>query len=909
MQSTAKSTEDVLDAWSSPATQTHMISSHIQVLPRPVYGAETATSFTSMEAFIPRPQAKTKVRRAQDAKPMSYSSAVSGTQQRPTSITPSVSAPMPSTSTTRTLQWFEQHYAGIPIVDSISPDAWSLLPDEWVTAAASATPSYVHRTALATLTPSASSASSSSSPTNTIDTLPRSPSLSPYHALPFNPAMILPHHAHDSVYAPRALRARSASTASTSTLPEITSDGSPRLSLVGKPPPELTQAYQFNFSFNPGAKAFIPAFPPLVSTSTSASSSTPTTRPAVLNSSSTTTLSSTASAAGSSTATHSACTSTTSLSGGSAPTSPSLPHKLSTTTRTAPINCPYPTAAAITAARDEGGVAPNIEIIPDQKIVPPPPPPTPPLDILHYDPLSRACPVAQYPPSTPYFRPWAPAFERAIEYCYGRGYPSASASGKGKGRAFFSSSYFSDDDDDDVYVAEDVGEGRGKERWVEREMEMERCAEAVVCMRDWDGRRMKDLAWCVVYAASDASLRPAHSSGREGSILSSPKLSARSAPSDDNGEVDVDGGEGGGGTREAGGHTHPDVALFTTQLVDAFGRFYGTEMRSEFVGYLREYGRETFVGWWEVDSTNSIFRPLLTAPPLLPMPTLALGEAHQKQPRSEAYETRLRDVYEKQQRSEYNKQQRSEYEKQQRSEYEKQRRRRERRELETQANLQAALALTRWLARLFMLSSGPSTPSAESPAPAPHSSTEEEDLELDGAGFNSAEDGPHDGVGSSGSAGPGLSVSTSPIIDAAQMLECIDVLCAPPPHSRFGAHDLDLDDDVQIQMAMARAAGLFELVGNTEESVLWSGIAEVLDDLHQSHIEDTEGDWLTEEDERYAMERYPLGGGRRRERGEERELGDVMDKVLGALGCGGMSFPMPVPVSMPMPGLELESAW
>lgn len=135
-----------------------------------------------------------------------------------------------------------------------------------------------------------------------------------------------------------------------------------------------------------------------------------------------------------------------------------------------------------------------------------------------------------------------------------------------------------------------MGEGRGVEK------EMERCAEAVVCMRDWDGRRMKDLAWCVAYAASDPTLRPAHSSKNSTSYLSSPKISGRSVSPEPHGE-NADGA--GAGDGDGGGRTHPDVALFTHQLVETFGRFYGAGMRGEFVGYLREYGRETFVGWWE----------------------------------------------------------------------------------------------------------------------------------------------------------------------------------------------------------------------------------------------------------------------------------------------------------------------
>lgn len=134
---------------------------------------------------------------------------------------------------------------------------------------------------------------------------------------------------------------------------------------------------------------------------------------------------------------------------------------------------------------------------------------------------------------------------------------------------------------------DDMDEGLGR---LDREKEMERCAEAVVCMRDWDGRKMKDLAWCLTYAASEPSFPSAHTSTST-SLLSSPTLPAQSPPPDGgNGDSD-------GGTRSAGGHA--DVALFTKQLVDAFGRFYGEEMRAEFVGYVREYGRETFVGWWE----------------------------------------------------------------------------------------------------------------------------------------------------------------------------------------------------------------------------------------------------------------------------------------------------------------------
>lgn len=178
---------------------------------------------------------------------------------------------------------------------------------------------------------------------------------------------------------------------------------------------------------------------------------------------------------------------------------------------------------------------------------------------------------------------------------------------------------------------------------------------------------------------------------------------------------------------------------------------------------------------------------------------------------------------------------------------------------------------------------------------------------------SSAEDEGRAGSTAEDAAGPDLSTATrtDPIITAAQMLECIDVLCASGPC------DLD-DDEIQMQMAMARAAGLFELVGNTEESVLWSGIAEVLESLRGAQTEDAEGDWLTEEDERYAMERYPIGGGseREKERGEERELGDVMDKVLGALGVGGMPMPMPMPSPEPVSAwvplqseIELESAW
>lgn len=112
-----------------------------------------------------------------------------------------------------------------------------------------------------------------------------------------------------------------------------------------------------------------------------------------------------------------------------------------------------------------------------------------------------------------------------------------------------------------------------------------------------------------------------------------------------------------------------------------------------------------------------------------------------------------------------------------------------------------------------------------------------------------------------------------------------------------------------MRMAVARAAGLFELVGNTEEGVLWGGIGEVLEgrrgqsqQQHQSrrqHRREAGGSENEEEDE-YTAEGEGEGEeleGDERERVQGRALGDVMDGVLRALGIGGM--PMPMPSSSP----------
>lgn len=594
MQSKKKSTsDDVFEAWSNggDSSLATYIPTRIQAVPLPGVSIQTATSFTTMARYLPRSQRQTKTQLERDSMPMSYSSVVSGVQRpscTPTHIPISVSMPSTSTSIPQTLPYLE-YYPDIPIVDSISPDAWSLLPEEWIAAASTTPTSYVHRIALSSLVPSPtiSSSSTSTSPTSTIDILPRSPLLEPHHhGLSFDATHT---HAH-GVYAPRALRARSASTASTSTLPEIVGDAhglplahSPVKS-AAEPIQAQAQAYQFNFSFNPGAKAFVPAFPPLVSTSSSTSTSTPA-RPsgshshshshsdsqAQAQSTSTTTLS-TASASGSasgseaSTPPHSACTSTTSLSGsgsGSAPTSPSLLHKLSTTLTDG-------TASFDRADTFEG------EVHGDQSIVPPLPPVTPPLSIFAADPSARSCPIAQYPPPTPYYRPWAAAFERGLGCCWGYGGAVAYGEGKGKGV-----------DRDEVIDGWEMGK--------EVEREIQRCAEAVVCLRDWDGRRTKDLAWCLAYAASEPALPSLPSTSTFTSTsLGSPPMS----PPPDGANMDPDSGGSNERAAATSGAPHPDLALFTSQLAAAFRTFYGPHLRAEFVYYVREYARETFGGWW-----------------------------------------------------------------------------------------------------------------------------------------------------------------------------------------------------------------------------------------------------------------------------------------------------------------------
>lgn len=226
---------------------------------------------------------------------------------------------------------------------------------------------------------------------------------------------------------------------------------------------------------------------------------------------------------------------------------------------------------------------------------------------------------------------------------------------------------------------------------------------------------------------------------------------------------------------------------------------------------------------------------------------------------------------------------------------------------QVQVNLQSALALTRWLARLFMLS-----------VQAVQAAADEEEEECESVPVSGADaDLASDSDSDKGEA----------IITASHMLDCIDVLCAMPPRPLGkgwqwgqGRWEEKVEEEKRVRMAVARAAGLCELVGNTEEGVLWSGRRRVLEGrrrergLHQDqrreHLGQRRGEMCEREEEEEGGWEGEDAEGEEVDvdvedwvQGRARVLGDVMDSVLTALGIGGMPMPMPSPMPSSSPGV------